>query len=55
MTTQMQLNKIKLRNSLATEILLALLCIQFNESEPCFDFKPTKGMIERCRNALSKD
>ena len=39
--------------SLSTETLSALLCLQFNVSKPCFDFKPTKEMIEKCRNAIS--
>ena len=53
MFSHLGLNKTKLRNSLATETLSTLLCIQFNGGEPCFNFKPTKGMIERCRNAIS--
>jgi hypothetical protein len=43
----------KLRNRLSNETLSALLCLQFNVSEPCFDFKPTKEMVEKCGNAIS--
>ena len=45
--------KTKLQNRLSNETLSALLCLQFNVSEPCFDFKPTKQMVEKYRNAIS--
>ena len=53
MFSRVGLNKTKLRNSLSTETLSALLCLQFNVRQPCFDFKPTKVMIENGRNAIS--
>ena len=53
MFSHVGLNKTKLRNRLSNETLSALLCLQFNVSEPCFDFKPTKVMVEKCRNAIS--
>lgn len=53
MFSRVGLNKTKLRNSLSTETLSALLCLQFNVTEPCFDFKPTKEMVEKSRNAIS--
>ena len=53
MFSRLGLNKTKLRKSLTRETLPAILCLQFNVSEPCFHFKPTKEMIEKCTNAIS--
>lgn len=53
MFSHLGLNKTKIRSCLGTETLTALLRLQFNVNEPCYSFKPTKQMIERCRNVIS--
>ena len=45
------LNKTKLRSRLSIETLSALLCLQFNTEENCYNFKPTSKMIEKYINA----
>ena len=51
--SQMGLNKPKLRNSLGVDTLNALLQIQCNVEDPCYNFKPTPEVLARCKNAIS--
>lgn len=51
MFSQIGLNKTKLRNSLGTETLTALLRLQMNAHEPCYNFTPGNELLEKCRNA----
>ena len=53
MFSKVGLNKTKLRNSLSTNTLSALLCLQVNVDEVCYRFSATKDMIDKCRNAVS--
>ena len=45
------LNKTKLRNSLSVSTLNALLMVQFNRQQKCFEFKPSDELLRRCKNA----
>ena len=49
------LTKTKLRNSLSNKTLSALLSLEINILESCFDFVPTNVMIGKCRNAVSEE
>ena len=51
--SKMGLNKTKLRNSLGTDTLNALLQLQCNVQDTCYTFKPTPETISLCRNAIS--
>lgn len=53
MFSQMGLNKTKLRNSLGTETLTALLRLQMNSQEPCYNFTPGNELLEKCKNAMA--
>ena len=53
MFSQMGLNKTKLRNSLGTETLTALLRLQMNAQEPCYNFSPGTELLEKCKNAMA--
>ena len=48
------LNKTKLTNSLSIDTLNSLLTIQFNVPQKCYEFKPTKEIISKCKNAMSE-
>lgn len=48
------LNKTKHRNSLALSTLNSLLTVQFNLPQKCSEFKPTKDLIKRCKNAVAE-
>ena len=50
--SKLGLNKTKLRNSLGTDTLNALLQLQCNVHDTCYAFKPTPEMISLCKNAL---
>ena len=43
----------KLRNSLRVDTLNALLQLQCNVKEPCYNFKPTPEMLSHCKKAIS--
>ena len=45
------LNKTKHRNCLG---LPALLSVQFNIPEPCYNYKPSQGLLKRCKNAVAE-
>lgn len=51
--SKMGLNKTKLRNSLGTDTLNALLQLQCNVQETCYTFKPKPETISLCRNAIA--
>ena len=53
MFSQMGLNKTKLRNSLGTETLTALLRLQMNSQKPCYNFTPGNELLEKCKNAMA--
>ena len=48
------LNKTKHRNSLSIDTLNSLLAIQFNAPQKCYEFRPTKELIRRCKNAIGE-
>ena len=48
------LNKTKHRNSLSIDTLNSLLTIQFNVPQKCYEFKPTKELVSKCKNAISE-
>ena len=52
--SHLDLNKTKLRNSLSIDTLNSLLTIQFNVPQKCYEFKPTKEIISKCKNAMSE-
>ena len=53
MFSQLGLNKTKLRSSLGTETLTALLRLQMNINEPCYNFSPGNELVEKCKNAMA--
>ena len=52
--SHLDLNKTKLRNSLSIDTLNSLLTIQFNVPQKCYEFKATKEIISKCKNAMSE-
>ena len=48
------LDETKLRNSLSLSTLNALLVVQFNRQQNCFEFRPSNELLRRCRNAISE-
>ena len=48
------LNKTKHRNCIGLPALNALLSVQFNISEPCYNYKPSQGLLKRCKNAVAE-
>ena len=52
--SRLGLNKTKHRNSLSLSTLNALLTVQFNMKQSCYEFKPSSGLISRCKNAIAE-
>ena len=48
------LNKTKHRNSLSISTLNALLTVQFNMNQNCYEFKPSADLVRRCKNAIAE-
>ena len=48
------LNKTKHRNCLGLPALNALLSVQFNIPEPCYNYKPSQGLLKQCKNAVAE-
>jgi hypothetical protein len=38
----------------SSSTLNSLLAVQFNLQQKCFEFKPNKDLIKRCKNAISE-
>lgn len=52
---QLDVAKTKLRNKMGNELLNALLTIKFNGDIHCYNFSPTKSMLQKAKNAMAKD
>lgn len=46
------LNKMKHRSCISIDTLNSLLTIQFNVPQKCYEFKPTKEMVAKSKNAI---
>ena len=47
------LNKTNYRNSLGLPTLNAILSAQFNIQVLCYNYKPSQGLLQQCRNAIA--